>query len=67
MGKLLKFAVFLNSMLLLGLMVYTCNRSTLEDEMKGSEVQGQPAVHSEALSQHALSFKVAYYILTVKF
>lgn len=54
-------------MLLLGLVVYTCNRSTLEDEMKGLEVQGQPAVYSEALSQHALSLKVAYCILTVKF
>lgn len=53
-------------MLLLCVMIHTWNCSTLEDEVKGSEVQGQPELHSEVPSQYALSHKAAYYILTVK-
>lgn len=33
--------------------------------MKGSEVQGQPELHSQAMSQHAPFLKAAYYIFKI--
>jgi hypothetical protein len=34
-----------------GLLVYTCNSSTWEAETGGLQIQGQPGLHSESLSQ----------------
>jgi hypothetical protein len=33
-----------------GMLVYTCNPTTLEAEAEGAQVQGQPGLHNEILS-----------------
>jgi hypothetical protein len=46
---------FLKGKILLGVVVYTCNSSTWKAEAGGSQVQGQPGLHSTGSSNSALN------------